>query len=500
MPEGSGLIQPKAVPLTHAGQPTGNGPRRRNWLLVVLTSGAAALVALLFTLAPTLVEPIKLPTPPPQPATNDPTAPRTSRDDQLPPFQALRLEQARAAAQDQLARFVELELKLRDELQMGAWGQTGYDSAQDLALAGDEAFTAEKFDQAIDQYRQAADALETLIQSGHERFAAALAAAVEAVDSRQPDAANAKLSEAAAIRPDDAVLQQAVVRAARLPEVIARLRDARNQELAADWAQAVQTYERIRALDAQTQGLDAAIANARRNRSQQTLSGHLSTGFAALERQDFALAKKAFAQALTIDPNNSSALGGLQHVADQSVLVRIEELRQQASAFAAAEQWGEAAAAYSDILTQDGNIQFARSGLRQANAQRQALKALNAIIADAERLSSDARYHQAQTTLKQAKALSPQGPVLTAALQQTEALLDHYGLPVPVLLRSDGATEVLLSNVGPLGQFSEKRLRLRPGDYTLVGSRNGCRDVRTQIKVVPDMPPVDIRCQEALQP
>ncbi len=500
MPEGSDLIQPKAVPLTHASQSVGSVPQQRNWLLGVLIALAALLVALLFILAPGLVEPIRLPAPAPPTAAPEQAAPKPQRDDRPPPFQTLRLEQARAEAQNQLARFVELELQLREELHMGAWGQAGYENARDLAQAGDEAFVAEQFDQAIDQYRQAADALATLMQSGHERFATALAAASEAIQDQRPDAANASLAEAAAIKPNDPALLQAQTRAGHLPEVIARLRRARNQELAEDWAGALRTYEGIRTLDAQTQGLNAAIANARHNRSQQILSQRLSAGFAALGRQDFTAAEKAFQQALAIDANNSSALGGLQDVADQSVLARIEARKQQASAFAAAEQWEEAAAAYGDILAQDGNIQFARAGLEQANMQREALKALNAVIADPGRLSSDAHYESAQATVAQAKTLSPQGPALIAALRRSEALLRHHSLPVPVLLRSDGATEVLLSNVGPLGRFSEKRLQLRPGAYTLIGSRDGCRDVRTQIKVAPDMAPVDIRCREVLQP
>jgi hypothetical protein len=39
---------------------------------------------------------------------------------------------------------------------------------------------------------------------------------------------------------------------------------------------------------------------------------------------------------------------------------------------------------------------------------------------------------------------------------------------------------------------------LRPGAYTLIGSRDGCRDVRQKVVVRPDMQPIDIRCIERL--
>ena len=76
--------------------------------------------------------------------------------------------------------------------------------------------------------------------------------------------------------------------------------------------------------------------------------------------------------------------------------------------------------------------------------------------------------------------------------------LQVYANPVPVVLRSDNRTEITLSTVGALGSFEEKRLELRPGAYTVVGSRDGCRDVREQIVVRPNMGPVDIRCTETL--
>ena len=90
------------------------------------------------------------------------------------------------------------------------------------------------------------------------------------------------------------------------------------------------------------------------------------------------------------------------------------------------------------------------------------------------------------------------GPALAEKIVEVEALLRFYAHPLEVVLRSDNATEVLLSNVGPLGRFSEKRLSLRPGAYTLIGSRDGCRDVRTTITVHSEMAPVDIRCVEVL--
>ena len=496
----SALIEPQAVPLSHTDRAPAERRRAgRRWPLYAAIGLAAVMVTALFTLAPQWITPVAKP--PPAMQGRSAEAPRANRAaaEQPPPFAALRREQARAEASAALARFVELELRLRDELNLGQWGQEGYDEARNLAQAGDEAFVAERFEQAIGGYRQAADALAVLLKAGHAQFDHALAEAVAAIDARRPEEARAQLDHARQIRPDDAELAQATARAARLPELLDRFRQARNHELAGRWADAVQAYEGIRALDAAMSGLTDAIAEARRKEAAQRLRRHLSSGFAALERQAFSAAQRAFEQALAMDPNNSSALGGLQQIAEQSVLVEISRLKQQATTLAAAEQWREAADAYRAIMALDANIQFARTGLQQADAQRHTLEALHDLLANADRLSADAHYRGALDTLQKAKQVAPQGPLLSAAIGEADALLQRYGNPVPVLLRSDNATEVLLSNIGPLGRFSEKRLHLRPGAYTLIGSRDGCRDVRAQITVAEGMAPIDIRCREALQ-
>ena len=501
MPGDSGVIKPRAVPLSHSRekQPRSMRTGRRRWLLFLVLAGAAFAIAVLFTVAPTWVEPLEVVAPSAAKPPSAAARPSREEHDQLPPFQALRREQARVEAGGELARFVELELTLREELELGAWAQAQYDAARTLAQAGDEAFVAERFDAAIGQYRQATDALAALIEQGHARFEDALNKGLATIDERNPTAAEAWLDQAGEIKPGSPALLSARQRAGHLPEIIASFREARNHELAGRWDRAVRAYQAIRALDAQTPGVNEAIAAARRGRSAQTLRERLSAGFAALERGNFEQAEKAFQQALRIDPGNASAEGGLQQIADQSVLVQIADLKRQAEEQAAAERWAEAADAHRRILALDGNIQFARLGLDQAEAQSQTLNTLNRIAADAERLSSDAYYQQARNMLADAKKLSPRGPILASAVEELDALLRRHGTPLPVLLRSDNATEVTLSNVGPLGRFSEKRLELRPGAYTLIGSRDGCRDVRTEISVEPGMAPIEIRCREVLQ-
>ena len=92
------------------------------------------------------------------------------------------------------------------------------------------------------------------------------------------------------------------------------------------------------------------------------------------------------------------------------------------------------------------------------------------------------------------------GPVLRQQVADLDRLLQVAVTPVRVTLESDNLTEVTLFKVGRLGVFSSRTLELRPGAYTVVGSRPGYRDVRRIFRVTPgsDGAPVVVRCEEPI--
>lgn len=512
-------IRPKSVPLSHAEpeSPAGTVSTASavTWGLGLLL--AAGLLVGVFYLLPAWLEtsrpasvsaPVSAPGdgggttsggPDSSPANAATASAAEETDDEtLPPFQQLQRQQARERAQAELARFVELQIELEDSMQVGAWGADAYEQAQRLAAAGDEQFVREQFQESVASYEAATQSLQELIERGRDLLEQSVARGTAALAARDQQRAEEAFSLAETIAPDDPRVAAGKFRAALLPDINRLMREARNAELAENWAEAQTIYERVASLDPDTSGLDAAMDRVAAGRTQMRIRQRLSEAFAHLDGGRFDAARSAFREVLDLEPGNSVAQSGLEQVARQADVARINALQTRAEAAAAEERWEDAAALYEQVLEIDSTIQFAKSGSSLALAQQRTRTALDKIAQSPERLSSDRLYREAREILERAEDLEPRGERLASRIEDVRSILDTYANPVPVVLRSDNRTEVTVSTVGTLGSFEEKRLELRPGAYTVIGSRDGCRDVREQIVVRPNMNPVDIRCSETL--
>lgn len=500
--EGFSPIRPKSVPLSHTTSgvtPPADKPSLSNnarWF----AAGAILLAGLLtvFLVVPELIEPRRIDSTAPPVAQLPAAAPAVADTDQLPPFEALMREQARARAQKELAGFVELQMALEEKMQVGAWGQQDYDSAKSLATSGDENFLVEKFDESLLAYRAASAALAALIEKGELLLEETIVAGEQALLAKDQGLALVNFSQALLIDPANIRAKEGVARAEILPDVIRLMREGKNQELSENWQDALETYKTIQTMDPKTNGLSQALADARAGATQQRISLHLSDGFSALNASRYTVAKQAFERVLKLSPANPIAIGGLEQVAEQTDLSELEALRLAAVSAESNEQWQSALENYEAVLQRDANLQFAREGRLRASTQRRTEVLLGNIMSSPDKLSSTELFDQARDILAKAELLDPRGAKLSEQIEAVTSLIRTYSTPVDVTFRSDNLTQVTLSTIGRLGVFAEKQLRLRPGAYTVIGSRDGCRDVRANIIVRPEMQPVDIRCNEKL--
>ncbi|MDX1502887.1 MAG: hypothetical protein R3325_11050 [Thermoanaerobaculia bacterium] len=179
-------------------------------------------------------------------------------------------------------------------------------------------------------------------------------------------------------------------------------------------------------------------------------------------------------------------------------LAKLRDLEALAKRREAEEAWTAAVAAYRAALEIEPTAAFAQAGLRRAGSRADLAARLDGHLARPGRLAADTVLEEARELLEMAAAVESPGPRHQSQVEALRALVAEAEVAVEVELVSDGLTEVAIHHVGRLGRFTRRELELRPGEYTVVGTRRGYRDVRLTLVVsagaAPE--PLIVRCRE----
>jgi hypothetical protein len=153
--------------------------------------------------------------------------------------------------------------------------------------------------------------------------------------------------------------------------------------------------------------------------------------------------------------------------------------------------------AYEQVLEVDSTVQFAVQGKMRALTHIRIDKRLNFFLKQPAVLESDRQLENALELMAEIEAMDATGPRLQKQYKELARIVKAAQTPVKIILESDTFTDIAVYKVGKLGRFASRELNLRPGSYTIVGSRDGYQDVRKKIIVKPEQGPmrVTIRCE-----
>jgi eukaryotic-like serine/threonine-protein kinase len=223
-------------------------------------------------------------------------------------------------------------------------------------------------------------------------------------------------------------------------------------------------------------------------------------GFAALGAGRLEKARQAFERARALRPEGPEAVEGLRRVEAARAARSLAVRRAEAEDLEDEERWQDALDAYDAVLRQDASLVWAQEGRARAGARLQLGESLQALIDHPDRLSNARVREQAASLLQTAEQLPTSGPVLRTQVARLTALLPVLDKPVHLSLVSDNRTQVTISSVGSFGSFARRDIELKPGHYTVIGTRDGYREVRREITVSPgeEYLTVNVSCSEPI--
>jgi tetratricopeptide (TPR) repeat protein len=302
------------------------------------------------------------------------------------------------------------------------------------------------------------------------------------------------------IDPGNDFVTRSLERAKKTESVMRLIESGKDHEQRNGLSLALTDYREALRLDPQSERAQTAYNRVKAMIAHDQFQQLMSSGFSALHTEDYEAARAAFLKARSFKPNSNEVQDALAQV-DQAVrLARIEALREKALAAEKMEDWDQALESYQAALVIDNSIQFAVRGEEQARERVRIEKHMAFYMEKPNVLESDPHLANAIELLRDAARIEPKGPRLAGQIEKLDQLVKMAKTPVSITLESDNLTEVAVYKVGRLGKFHTRDLNLRPGTYTVVGTRDGYKDVRQKmvVKAGEEGLRITLKCEERI--
>ncbi len=426
-----------------------------------------------------------------QTATTVPARNTTPQKPESSPFQEAQEARQRSKSQDLLSDI----LKIQEELESKnviVWGQEQYQNALGKATLGDEAYRNRNFVESSNLYAASLIDLQNLLAEMDTIFSDSIAQGRQSIEDGLSIQARQAFEYALQIYPDNEEAIKGLRRASTLDEVLQIMTEGNDLQQNNQLEPARERYQQVVTLDPDMEVAKQQISTVNRKINDRDFNQLMSSGYRNLEQDNLEAARLSFQKAKRLKPNAPEVLSALDQTQTVITNVQINQHITRAVEFERAENWTNAVQEYDKALALDANLAQAQEGKAYSDSRVKLDNRLNQIISEPERLSNKAVFEETRLIIQQANAIPSPEPRLAQQLASINQLLNKAMNPMNVIFRSDNETNVRLNRIGALGKFEQTSLSLLPGSYTVIGSREGYRDVRIEFSVPTD--------QQSIQP
>jgi len=380
------------------------------------------------------------------------------------------------------------------------WGGDLYAKLLQLNQEADGLFMNKAYASASQKYSEALLMVNRLAGQADEALRRVLEEGSFALAEGDGKQAVNKFNVALMIDPGNEFAARSLERAKKIESVMGLIESGKGHEQSNDLSLAHTDYREALRLDPQSKRALMAFNRVKAMIAHDQFQQLMSSGFSALHDEDYEAARTSFFKARSFKPKSNEVQDALAQV-DQAIrLARIEALREKAFAAEKMEDWDEALGSYQAALEIDNSIQFAVRGKEQAQDRVRIEKYMAFYLEKPSVLESDPHLANALGLLREVSKIEPKGPRLNGQTEKLDQLIKIAKTPVSITLESDNLTEVAVYKVGRLGKFHTRDLNLRPGTYTVVGTRDGYKDVRQKmvVKAGEEGLRITLKCEERI--
>ena len=208
----------------------------------------------------------------------------------------------------------------------------------------------------------------------------------------------------------------------------------------------------------------------------------------AVDVEQWDEAMRLLEKALQINPDSVVAKDLQDFVTRQLELQRQQNLAEGFIAAVRSERWTDASEIAKNMKTQNSQI---LEQIKLSETLITAEQLVDRLLANPQRLSRPSTQNEVNR-LRNLTDNIDSGERIGKKLRRLDEMSRLWTTPVVINLNSDGYTNVILRPGRNLGRFRSQKVQLMPGEYELIGRRDGFREVRQSLHLDPNAEPRDI--------
>lgn len=227
---------------------------------------------------------------------------------------------------------------------------------------------------------------------------------------------------------------------------------------------------------------------------QSSFNKHMSAAHRAIEEEQWEEASRSLDVALQLNPSSAAARDLQELIATQQELLLQRDLLHRFTAAIQVERWKEANEIAKNMKTQNPAT---LAQIQRSKTLVSAEQLVDRLLFEPKRLSRPSVQSEVRRLGSLTENVDP-GKRVGEKLSRLRELSHRWTTPVVLNLNSDGATTVILRPGRSMGQFRTQKIQLMPGEYVLIGRRDGFREVRRSLLLNPSSDPttVEIKATE----
>lgn len=359
-------------------------------------------------------------------------------------------------------------------------------------LASSETMAIKQFGEA--KYAQANATIDELIKLAEKtitdsqiQFDTAMQNAQQAFDEDDYQPAKLAITKALIL---DTVSEQAQALAERieqLPEIASLVEQIKVAKVENDPQTELTLINKLLTLTPERESYKQRAAELQTAINNKQFQSLLSQSYAALEEERLAVAKSMLNQAKNIYPNRSELNDVNSAIQQYEKQQRVQDYLTHVAQAEAKDDWKTVKSNLEKVISEQPNNKTAADKLAAANDIVSLNQTLEDYLKTPYRLTNTQLAERARSAINQAAPYRQQSPSLAQQSQQLEQILTAVNNPVPVEVRSDNQTYILVRGVGNVGTTDSKVIQLKPGQYTFEGKRQGFKSKLVEVTIPYDV-------------